>query len=119
MSERAEFSRKTMELAWLRAGGHCQECGKQIRAGDGPEYDHDKPAFYGGGNELANCRVLCRPCHSLKTRSYNSVEMPKSRRLIRKGGGLRGKALKGRPMPGTRASGVRKRMNGDVERYED
>jgi len=117
MTGRLEFSTLTKAKAWEREQGHCQDCGKAIRPGDGPEYDHDKPAFYGGDNSLSNCRVVCRPCHSLKTRSHNSHEMPKSRRLIKKGAGLRGKALRGRPLPGTRASGLRKKMNGDVETW--
>ena len=115
--QRTEFSAKTKTRRWEHAGGCCEECGKRIRPGDGPEYDHDKPAFYGGGNDFDNCRCLCKACHSLKTVAYNSHEMPKSRRLIRQGAGVRSKALRGRPLAGTKASGLRKRMNGDVEKW--
>jgi 5-methylcytosine-specific restriction endonuclease McrA len=117
MGDRQNFTDRTKRLAWERSKGICESCGKTIRPGDGPEYDHDKLAFYGGDNSLANCRVLCRPCHSLKTIAHNSYEVPKSRRLIKKGAGLRGKALRGRPLPGTKASGLRKKMNGDVEKW--
>ena len=117
MGKRLEFSDKTKSRRWEHAGGCCESCGKSMRTGDGPEYDHDKPAFYGGGNDFDNCRVLCVSCHSLKTVSYNSHAMPKSRRMIKKAAGLRGKKLKGRPMAGTKASGLRKRMNGEVERW--
>ena len=115
--KRLEFTDATKRRRWEYAGGCCEECGKSIRPGDGPEYDHDKPAFYNGGNEFENCRCLCKACHSLKTAAYNSHAMPKSRRMIRKAAGVRGRKLKGKPLAGTKASGLRKRMNGDVERW--
>lgn len=78
---RQEFSKKTKMAAWQRCKGHCEECGKKIRPGDGPEYDHDREAFFEGSNDLENCRVLCTPCHSVKT-SDRAPVIAKSRRHI-------------------------------------
>lgn len=33
------------------------------------EADHIRPLVEGGGNELANMRTLCRPCHKAETRA--------------------------------------------------
>ena len=78
---RAEFSKKTKEQALERAKGHCELCGKRIRPGDGPEYDHIITDFYSGGNSLANCQVLCIPCHGHKTHKNDAKNHAKSRRM--------------------------------------
>lgn len=78
---RRKFSKKTKMAAWQRSNGHCEECGKPIRPGDGPEYDHDREDFFNGSNELENCKVLCIPCHSAKT-SERAPVIAKSRRHI-------------------------------------
>jgi len=79
--KRAEFTKKTKEQALERSGGHCELCGKRIRPGDGPEYDHRITDFYNGGNSLANCQVLCIPCHGEKTYGTDSKNHAKTRRL--------------------------------------
>lgn len=65
--KRPEFSRRTKLQAWDRCGGHCEKCGRKIRPGDGPEYDHLIPAELSGTADLDNCQVLCRWCHAEKT----------------------------------------------------
>ena len=77
---RQEFTRKTKLEAWRRSGGACESCGKKIRTGDGPEYDHRVSAFNGGSNDLSNCDVLCKACHSLKTGETDAPNHAKSRR---------------------------------------
>ena len=74
------FSNETIELAWRKADGRC-ECrrkrhkhpygwcpnrlvkGKRARAGEGAWEAHHKVANRGDG--LANCEILCWPCHKL------------------------------------------------------
>lgn len=108
---RAEFSRRTKLEAFNRASGHCETCGCKILSG--AEYDHRIPDMVDGGNDVENCRVLCARCHRLKTKA-DRPEIDKTRRILKKRAGLR--KPKGRPLPGTKASGWRKRMNGTVER---
>ncbi|GLK78017.1 hypothetical protein GCM10008171_32710 [Methylopila jiangsuensis] len=110
---RREFSRKVRAAAFLRAGGCCESCRAKLKVGEG-EVDHVLPDQLGGEPTLDNARVLCRACHRAKT--------AEDVRRIRKGDRQRDKhtgAWKptSRPLPGSRASGVRKRMNGQVERW--
>lgn len=84
MADRHEFSKKVKLAAWNRAGGRCEDCGKKIRPGDGPEYDHSSPAFFGGAATLENCQVLCISCHSRKTSTRDIKDIAKGRRQIEK-----------------------------------
>ena len=114
MSKRLEFTVKTQTDAFERSGRRCESCGIALRDGMRKEFDHIKPAFYKGTNHLDNCQVLCGHCHDEKTHDMNSnkavISMPKSRRMIKKSAGLRGRKRKGPPMPGTKASGWKKCM---------
>ncbi len=77
---RQEFTRKTKLEAFRLAKGRCVSCGKKIRPGDGTEYDQRVSAFNCGSNDLSNCDVLCKACHSLKTGGTDAPNHAKSRR---------------------------------------
>jgi 5-methylcytosine-specific restriction enzyme A len=93
---------------------HCEGCGVELTAGN-LAYDHDTPDGLGGEPTLENCKVLCiKVCHNAKTFGSDNPRMQKadrSRKTL-----FRVKNRKGPAMPGTKASGIRKRMNGEVER---
>ncbi len=108
---RAEFSRRTKLEAFERAKGRCETCGSKIISG--AEYDHIIEDTLTHDNSLSNCRVMCSKCHAVKTK-HNRPEIDKTRRILKKRAGIK---PKGRPLPGTKASGIRKRMNGSVERW--
>ena len=109
---RAEFSRRTKLQAWDRAGGCCEDCGKKIRPGDGPEYDHIISAEQGGGNDLGNCQVLCAPCHKLKTRE--DVGKQAKSRSVR--AGHIGAKKPRNPIPGSKASKWKRTIDGRTVR---
>lgn len=88
-------------------------CNVELRAGD-TFFDHDKPDGLGGEPTLDNVKVLCGICHSYKTTTYDNPRMVKADNQRKRNFGI--KARKGPPLPGTKASGLRKRMNGQVER---
>jgi len=111
---RQEFTPRTKLDAWKRSNGHCENCGIKIIAGNGPEYDHIVAAALGGAADLDNCAVLCRNCHGAKTAQHDIPKIAKSNRVIKRNAGI--KRRKGKPMPGSKASGWRKRMDGTVER---
>ncbi len=115
MTKRREFSKATKARAFLRANGCCEEpgCGVKIMGVTKAEYDHITPCGLGGGNSLENCKVLCVPCHKGKTRIDKGM-MAKADRARKRHTGT--KKPHGRPIPGSKRSGVRKRMNGDVEK---
>ena len=110
---RREFSKHVRVAAFKRANGHCEECTAKLYPGH-IEYDHDKEDTFGGEPTLENCRVLCSACHSRKTRKRAAV-IAKSNRVRNKAAGIH--TTVGRPLPGTKASGIRKRMGGRVERW--
>ncbi len=78
------------------------------------EYDHDLPCSLGGEASLGNCVVACKNCHQDKTSTRDIPVIAKSNRQRNSHLGIKAKG--GRPMPGTKASGLRKRMDGRVER---
>lgn len=110
---RTEFSAKTKVAAFERARGRCENCSVKLAPGN-TEYDHDETDWMGGEATLANCKVRCKTCHRLKT-TRDIKKIARSRKRYRTN--INAKATKSRPMPGTRASGIRKRMSGLVEKW--
>lgn len=58
-SKRKHLPVSLRRQAWQRAHGRCQNCGSEHAL----EIDHIKPVAKGGADELANLRLLCRPCN--------------------------------------------------------
>jgi 5-methylcytosine-specific restriction protein A len=112
---RTEFPRKVRAEAFARAAGCCETCGARLKVGEG-EVDHIIPDQLGGSATIDNARVLCVPCHKAKS----AVDI----RQIRKSDRQRDKHTgafkpRGRPMPGSRASGWKRTMDGRTIRRED
>lgn len=110
---RREFPAKVLYEAFKRANGECEGCGARLVVGKF-QYDHVIADALGGKPTLDNCQVLCTACHGLKTPS-DTTKAAKVKRITRKlVAGI--KPRSSRPIPGSKASGIRKRMNGTVER---
>jgi 5-methylcytosine-specific restriction protein A len=101
---------------FLDRGGKCHACGRKLRSGDVWQLDHVLALELGGKDEPANLAPCCDWCHKGKTAEDHSkaakgravatsIIIPRSQRQ-----------RKGRPMPGSKASGWRKRMDGTIER---
>jgi len=96
-----------------RSGGRCCACWRVVDGPLSPRYDHIIAIANGGANREYNIQLLCPACH----RDKNKDDMRVKRKIVRtrmKHFGIKPK--KGRPMPGTKRSGLRKRMDGTVER---
>jgi 5-methylcytosine-specific restriction protein A len=91
MAKREEFSRGIKGEAWARCGGRCEACGSIIKPGQA-EYDHDKPAAFGGRGVGENCRVLCRSCHGSKTYGRDIPAIAKSNRIRARNAGIKRKS---------------------------
>lgn len=65
---RDEFPAKVKDQAYARSKGLCENrtCGLPLRVGHFA-YDHILPCALGGKPMLANCQVICTPCHTSKT----------------------------------------------------
>ncbi len=94
-------------------GGICHIAKRKIRAGEDWECDHIKALCNGGENRESNLAPALTEKHQRKT-AEDVAERACTDRMAKKHLGI-GKR-KNRPMPGTKASGWRKRMDGTVER---
>lgn len=103
----------TARVALFQAhDGRCHICGGKIAAGEAWEVEHVIPLAQGGDDDEANMRPAHAKCHKAKTAKDAADTARAKRREARHIGAHRAK----RPMPGSRASGLRKRMDGTVER---
>jgi 5-methylcytosine-specific restriction enzyme A len=93
--------------------GHCAYLG--CEATEGLEIDHFIPLAIGGRDDDGNLRPLCRSHHAVKTKLDVRL-IAKAKRINRKSGEPKppGK-IKSRPFD----RGLRKRMNGTVERRDE
>jgi len=99
---------------FLAANGMCCLCHVQIRAGESWFIEHPEALNLGGSDNDADLRPAHTKCKPAKDAADKKL-IAKRNTTIDKG--CADKPRKSRPMPGTKASGVRKRMNGDVERW--
>lgn len=93
-----------------RAGRRCEECSRPLLAGDKWQADHVLALINGGENREGNLRCICDWCHKAKTAS-DVAEKSRTYRRRLKDAGIRETK---RPMPGSRNSPYRKKMNGEV-----
>jgi 5-methylcytosine-specific restriction protein A len=95
---------------YVRAGGRCDICSRSIRTGERWECDHKSALANGGEHRESNLQVLCGWCHKAKTKTdiaeKSATYQSKKRHL-----GLK-KAK--HPMPGSKASGWKRKMDGTV-----
>jgi 5-methylcytosine-specific restriction endonuclease McrA len=109
---RFEFTRAQRKEINARAAGCCEDCKAKLKVGEG-EYDHIIAQGYGGENTVENGQLLCRVCHKAKTGKDKGIT-ERVKRIRDRHNGVMPK--KSRPMPGSKASGLKKRMDGTVER---
>lgn len=109
MHDRRSLS-QTRRLEICEAQGYCcAECGTPLVPGH-YEFDHIQALEHDGDNAPDNWRALCVPCHKLKTRADHQGRAKRDRLAVG------GRQRKGNPMPGTKASGLKKCFDGSVLR---
>jgi 5-methylcytosine-specific restriction endonuclease McrA len=111
MEKRRYLSQERREEIVRRQGGCCTMCGKALVPSQ-YEFDHIQALEHDGDNAADNWRAICfSPCHKLKTKKDHQARGKRDRLAVG------GHARKGAPLAGTKASGLRKRMDGTVERW--
>jgi 5-methylcytosine-specific restriction enzyme A len=116
---RQGFPRSVKMAAWHRSGNQCERCSARLFAGH-ITYDHIVPDALGGQPTLENCQCLCDVCDDIKTNKGNGLQwgdktrIAKAARLHEERIGARDR--RAAPMPGTRASGWKFKMDGTRER---
>jgi hypothetical protein len=106
-------SRKDKVTCFMRQDGRCGcGCGAKLQV-KGYILEHIVPLEDGGADDLSNKAAYAIPCAKAKTKA-EAAARAKSRRVRDKHIGAFPK--KSRPIPGSKASGLRKRFDGTVER---
>ena len=101
---------------FLMRKGLCAACSQKIDAGKAWDIDHILPLALGGTNEPNNLQILCRSCHRTKTTHYDVPRIAKTKRL--KAQHLGARAPSTRPIPGSRRSPWKRKMDGRVVRRQ-
>ena len=110
---RKEFPKPVKRAALLRSGGLCEGEGNRDLA-YGVHFDHVNADSNGGKPTLENCAAVCPHCNMHKAYHHDTPRAAKLKRQSDKDKGIR--TRKSAPIPGSKASGLRKRMDGTVER---
>lgn len=118
---RREFSKAVQRAALARANGRCEgvltddsRCPCALQVGR-YHYDHIVPAALTEDASLANCQVLCRPCHAAKTVVDVGV-IARVRRVRDRHAGVIDPHR--RPLPGSKASPFKRLIGGGVIRRD-
>jgi len=115
---RKEFSAAVRRAAWERANGMCEaiwsgrRCNFPVHIGCFI-YEHLNPVWMCDDASLENCAVYCLACAKAKTKT-DIKNIAKVKRIQKKRAGLR--KPRGRPLPGTKRSGIKRKVNGQVVR---
>jgi len=96
-----------------RNNGVCHLCAGKITAGEAWDVEHIIPLAQGGDDDGDNLQPAHRKCHAAKSKQ-DATNTARAKRREAKHLGAKTTA---RPLPGSRASGIRKRMSGKVERW--
>lgn len=98
---------------WERDGRSCKKCTRIIRSGDRWVCDHTVAIINGGPNRENNLQTLCWWCRPNKDADDVALKSDNYRIRVAHFGQ---REPRGRPMPGTRRSGLKKKLDGTVER---
>ena len=111
--KRKRISMKLRLWLWERDQGRCNICGLKIQAGEPWEVEHVKRLDEGGADTPENMAPAhAAGCHAGKTRQ-EARQHAKADRQASKHLGLKKPS---RPLPGSKASPWKKRMDGTVVR---
>ena len=109
MTRRRNFSRLQRIGIFDDADGRCHICGLKIQTGQAWDIEHVIPLALGGADTPENTRPAHTACHKGKT-ATDKGQIAKAVR--QRANHLGVKRRQGRPMPGTKASGIKKPFGG-------
>jgi 5-methylcytosine-specific restriction protein A len=112
--KRVRLSTRQRVECFEASGGVCHLCGGKIIVGEKWEVSHDTPLELGGEDTPENRKPAHYRCHRAHTAAVDLPNIAKAKRREARHIGAR--APSSRPIPGSRASGIKKRMDGTVER---
>ena len=113
-TRRHVFSTSFRLNLFLKRKGTCASCSQKIDAGKAWDIDHILPLALGGINDFENLQILCKPCHQSKTSQSDIPRIAKTKRLKARHLGARSPST--RPIPGSRRSPWKRKLDGSVVR---
>ena len=116
MSVRRRISTRERLRIFQGEGGVCHVCVRKVQPGEAWDVSHEVPLELGGEDGGDNLRVAHRKCHAAITREQDIPAIAKAKR--REAAHLGAKAPSRNPLPGSRASKWRRKMDGTVERRD-
>jgi len=114
MTRRRKLSPTQRAAIFRDVGGKCHVCTRRIAAGERWELDHVLPLALGGKDAPDNLAPCCEWCHKSKSLA-DLGRIRKADRQSKFHAGERHRR-KSRPMPGSKASNWKHRMDGQWER---
>src|SRR5262245_27233848 len=97
-----------------REGGKCHKCTRKIAAGEKWTCEHVKAVINGGANREANLACTCANCLPGK----NAADVAEKAAVAKTRKAHLGIRRASRPIPGSRASGWKRHMDGTVTRRD-
>lgn len=113
VEKRKALTPKQRAKLFIDRKGICCWCGGKIKVGEPWIDEHWNPLWRNGDNADSNRGVAHTHCAKEKTKQ-EATARAKGRRVAAKHMGAW--QSKGKPMPGTKRSGWKKKLNGQVER---
>lgn len=109
---RRRWSTRARAEVFAAHGGACHVCNGKITVGEAWDIEHIIPLAQGGADDATNVAPAHVKCHRAKTAKDAGDTAKAKRREAKHKGFYRPRAA----MPGSKASGWRKRVDGTVER---
>lgn len=101
---------------FLRSGGRCHCCDRPIFTGEAWELDHIVALANGGEHRESNLSPILREHHRTKTKG-DAKSLASTRLAQRRHYGIPKK--KGKPLPGSKRSGWKRKLDGTWVKRED
>ena len=112
----SQLSNQAYKRLWRAQKGKCPKCGRFLRPPN-IQQEHLKPIWAGGENRERNIELWCRvPCSFNKNGVEAGARAKADRQLDRHLGLTTKKQRMVRPLPGTKRSGWKHKVNGTWER---
>jgi len=112
MSKRKRISTKARVAIFERHHGVCHLCSLKITVGQEWDVSHENPLELGGADDESNWLPAHRRCHREHTALNDIPAIAKAKRIYAKHIGA--KPPSRNPMPGSRASKWKRKMDGSV-----